>query len=191
VHCRNCPVYSGAGIRLLDRPLPADHLRQWTAYFAGAREERGRRSRTAFVFRIGSEWLALPPEIFLHVLEARPIHSLPHRRKGVILGVVNFRGELVVCVSLGALLGLDGPRAPNSAHSGRILVVASGGDRFAFPAEEVYGTHRYAPEEVQRVPATVSNALPNFTTGVLDGPGHTIGLLGMEAFFNAFTRSLS
>src|SRR2546422_1979826 len=35
------------------------------------------------------------------VAERRVIHSLPHRRTGIVLGVVNVRGELLVCVSLG------------------------------------------------------------------------------------------
>ncbi len=28
IHCRNCPVYSAAGLQLLDRPLPADYRRE-------------------------------------------------------------------------------------------------------------------------------------------------------------------
>ena len=36
VHCRNCPVYSAAGIQLLDRPLPADYRRERTGHYADA-----------------------------------------------------------------------------------------------------------------------------------------------------------
>src|SRR3954454_6216435 len=34
VHCRNCPVYSHAALRLLERPLPEHYRADWTAHFA-------------------------------------------------------------------------------------------------------------------------------------------------------------
>ncbi len=40
------------------------------------------------------------------VTNLRPIHSLPHRRSGVMLGLANVRGELLICVSLAMLLGV-------------------------------------------------------------------------------------
>ncbi len=48
-------------------------------------------AKTTFIFRVAGEWLALPPALFLEILEKRPVHSLPHRRKGVVLGLVNVR----------------------------------------------------------------------------------------------------
>src|SRR5437870_1931260 len=99
VHCRNCPVYSTAAQRLLDRPLPADYQREWTQHFS-KKETPGKPVKTsAVLFRIGAEWLALPAQTFQEIAERRPIHSLPHRRLGVVVGLVNVRGELLICVS--------------------------------------------------------------------------------------------
>ncbi|HKI70410.1 MAG TPA: hypothetical protein VKA67_12520, partial [Verrucomicrobiae bacterium] len=34
IHCRNCPVYTGAALQLLNRPLPVDYRHEWAEHFA-------------------------------------------------------------------------------------------------------------------------------------------------------------
>lgn len=118
IHCRNCPVYSKAGVQLLDRPLLPGYRRAWTEHFAQKRKLAAPARRSALLFRINAEWLALPTPAFQEVAERRPVHSLPHRRQGIVLGLVNVRGELLICVSLGRLLGLAG--SPLREHSARL-----------------------------------------------------------------------
>ena len=49
----------------------------------------------------------------------RLIHSLPHRRQGIVLGLVNVRGELLICVSLARLLGIvPDPHPPSRGRVG-------------------------------------------------------------------------
>ncbi|MDW8307886.1 MAG: chemotaxis protein CheW [Verrucomicrobiales bacterium] len=107
VHCRNCPVYSAAALQLLDRPLWPEYLREQTLHYAEPRRKTTPARLSVLVFRLGWEWLALPTVAFQEIVEVRFIHSLPHRRNGIVLGLVNVRGELIVCVSLGRLLGLE------------------------------------------------------------------------------------
>ena len=107
IHCRNCPVYSAAAKAFLDRDLPEDHLEEWSSHFARQKHGDDRATDCLLIFRIGFEWLALPPTLFQEVVDLRPIHSLPHRRSGSVLGLVNVRGELLVCVSLGHMLGVE------------------------------------------------------------------------------------
>jgi chemotaxis-related protein WspD len=201
---------------LLDRALPVDYRGQWTAHFAQEKKLAAPNKRSVVVFLIGKEWLALPTHVFQEVAERRRIHSLPHRRQGVVLGLTNVRGELLICVSLGCLLGLQslesgatsanlpsthspahpltfGPhsalRAPNSL--GRLLVVNLNGHRFAFPVDEVQGIHRFEPEHLRAPPATLTQASPNFTQGVFRWLDRSIGVLDAEALFATFNRSLS
>src|SRR3989442_6591429 len=125
IHCRNCPVYSDAGLQLLDRPLPADYRQEWAAHFAQERDLTPPARISALLFRIAAEWLALPTQAFQEVAERRPIHSLPHRPQGLVLGLVNIRGELLICVAVNQLLGLEKTALPARRRTGaeRLLVV--------------------------------------------------------------------
>src|SRR5262245_38052092 len=106
VHCRNCPVYARGALALLDRARVHD-LEATARLFAADKQEQVRGSKSSFLFRIGSEWLAIATPVVDEVADLRSIHSLPHRRSGVVLGLANVRGELIVCVSLAQLLGIE------------------------------------------------------------------------------------
>jgi len=206
VHCRNCPVYSEAALALLDRPLPEDHLKEWTAHFAEAVSRPGlpqhiavedskaggngsATEETLFLFRVAREWLALPPALFLEVLDMRPIHSLPHRRNGAVLGLVNVRGGLVIGISLATLLTLEPAVEGKKNSKPRLLVISHGDHRFAFPADEVHGTHRFDPRTLKEVPATVSKA--TYTRKILGWEGKSVACLDPALLIAAFNRSLA
>jgi len=193
VHCRNCPVYSAAGAQLLNRPAPPDYQRQWTEHIARRNKRSATTKLSAIVFRVAAEWLALPAHAFQEIAEQRPIHSLPHRRQGVVLGLVNVRGELLVAVSLSRLLGLEAavrPPRPRAAAQ-RLLVVAWDGKRLVFPADEVQGIRRLQPEEFQEPPATSAKAAFTLTRGAFRIQDHTVGLLDPELLFSTLNQSLS
>jgi len=192
-HCRNCRVYSGAALHLLDRPLLPDYRRAWAGHLAQERQ-LARSSRTsALLFRVNSEWLALPARAFQEVADRRLVHSLPHRRQSIVLGLVNIRGELLICVSLGHLLGLDKApiREAPRAHYDRLLVAAWDGLRFVFPADEVRGIHRFQTPELVEPPATLSKAKSSYTLGLLRWEDQVVGLLNAELLFSAINRSLA
>jgi chemotaxis-related protein WspD len=192
-HCRNCPVYAAAAARLLDGPLPAGYGAAWAPHFARPAivEEAGGGS--AVIFRLGSEWFALAAGAFDEATELRTIHSLPHRRGGTILGLVNVRGELLICISLARLLGLE-ETAPMRSEAGaisrrRLLVVRHEGSRVAVPVEEVQGTHRYRPPELRAVPATLARASSAYTAGLLSWRERNVGLLDERRIVQAISRN--
>jgi chemotaxis-related protein WspD len=193
VHCRNCPVYSKAGVRLLDRPLLPEYRRAWTEHFAREKKLAAPARHSALLFRINAEWLALPTPAFQEVAERRPVHSLPHRRQGVVLGLVNVRGELLICVSLGHLLGLDRSplrETPRLAYD-RLLVAKWDGQRFVFPADEVRGILRYQTPELQEPPATLAKSRLSHTQGVLHWQDRAVGLLDPDLLLSSLNRSLT
>ena len=200
IHCRNCPVYSAAAIQLLDREQAQDGdqegLERATRLFAEEKADERQASRSIFVFRVGGEWLALPTAVLDEVADLRAIHSLPHRRSGVVLGLANVRGELLVCVSLAQLLGIDllGESRPSRnlrvAHR-RLLVVRNNGSRLAFPADEVHGTQRFNEGERKPVPITVAKAAASYSKAMLVWREHAVGLLDEELLFHSFNRSLA
>src|ERR1051326_626571 len=193
VHCRNCPVYSHSALRLLERPLPQDYRAEWTAHFAKEQKLAPPVKTSAVLFRINAEWLALPTGAFQEVAERRRTHSLPHQRQSVVVGLVNVRGELLICVSLARLLGLEKPSPRQTIRTtyDRLLVTNWEGSRLVFPVDEVHGTHRFEASEVQEPPATVAKSQPSYAQGVFLGQQKSVGLLDPSLLFSALNRSLS
>jgi len=107
IHCRNCPTYSLTSRRLLDRPVPDDYRQEWTSILARATVAKEANIHSAFVFRTGGEWLALPAGLIQEIVDMNLIHSLPHRSNAILRGVVNIRGKLELCFSIGALLNIE------------------------------------------------------------------------------------
>jgi chemotaxis-related protein WspD len=193
IHCRNCPVYSAAGAELLNRQLPANYLREWTEHYAREKKRVIPGKLSAVVFRIGPQWFALATQSFQEVAEYRTIHTIPHRHNSLVLGLVNFRGELLICVSLSRLLGLESQsvRQRPCKDYERLVIAEWQGTLLTFPVHEVCGIHRYNPEDLQELPATAAMADKTFTRGMLEWGDKRIGCLDEESLFAALNRSLS
>lgn len=192
VHCRNCPVYSNAALQLLERPLPPEYRQHWTEWFAIEKKVREAPALSAVIFRVGHEWLALPTRALLEVAERRAIHSLPHRR-GLVLGLANVRGELLVCVSLAHLLGLPrtGSAQKSRSGEGRLLVACWDGNRLGFPVDQVQGPQRFYPEELKPLPTPVARPNPTFTHAIAQWQEHTVGVLDPDQLFATLNGGLS
>jgi len=194
VHCRNCPVHADAAAALLDRPATQEFTTDRTRHFEAPKAADEGETQSVVIFRIGREWFALPTSVVAEVAERRVIHSLPHRRTGIVLGVVNVRGELLVCVSLGRLLGLESHResVPSVSRTGhdRVLVVRGDGVRVVLPADEVSGVQRFHARELKDVPTTVSKAATAHSRAVLSWSGHVVGLLDDHLLFRTLHRSV-
>jgi chemotaxis-related protein WspD len=195
VHCRNCPVYSRQARLLLDRAQVHD-LAETTRLFAADKQLAARGEHSAFLFRVGPEWLGLSTPALDEVAGLRPIHGLPHRRSGVVLGLANVRGELIVCVSLSQLLGIEElaeglhARGQSRVAVRRLLVARERGLRLAFPVDEVHGTQRYDSAELRPAPSTVARATASYTRAVLPWEGVAVGLLDEGLLFHSLNRNL-
>ncbi|MCF3649446.1 chemotaxis protein CheW [Synoicihabitans lomoniglobus] len=191
-HCRNCPVYSASAVKLLDVGLPADHLDHWGRHFAEALPERTTNSRSFMLFRIGPEWLALPTAVCREVTSGRAVHSLPHRRSGVVRGLINLHGALVVCVSLEAVLGLQPSGSRKSGSAGRMLVIGAAGQAsLALAVDEVHGLHRCRSEDLVPAPATVSKATSAHVSAVLPWRERSVGCVDELRLWQTLDRSLA
>jgi chemotaxis-related protein WspD len=194
LHCRNCPVYSTSAQRLLNAPLPPDYANFWTRHFAQASVIAETATQSAIIFRLGTEWLALPTVLCSEVAGMRSIHSLPHRRDKAVLGITNVRGELLVCLSLATILGLSAS-AP-SGHAShtmtvqRLLVFRGVAAAVVFPVDEVDGVYRYGAAHLTEVPATVSKTQATYTKAILWWSQRTVGVLDEQRLFTTIDRSL-
>jgi chemotaxis-related protein WspD len=196
IHCRNCPVYSAGAREMLNVELPLHYLDEWTNFVAREKEIKEPDIHSTVIFCIGSEWFALSTRVFKEVAELKTIHSLPHHRQGLILGIVNVRGELLVCVSLAHALGLE--KKPENASQEkkrmaqhRLLVISDEGRRLVFPVDEVGGIHHFSPKEVRQIPATLAGVAAVHTTGVLSWRNKSVGCLDEQLLFYTLNKGLS
>ena len=174
---------------LLDVELPADHLANWTAHVARPKPPLEAAALALVVFRIGDEWLALPSALFQEITNPSMIHSMPHRRNGVVQGLVNVRGELLACVSLRAVLNLPDPPAP--PVGGRFMVMQREGHRLVCPVDALHGMARFSQHQQMPVPATLAKAAATYTLALLPWQQRTLGLLDDQLLFYTINRSLA
>ncbi len=195
IHCRNCPVYSAAAAVLLENELTDENVDERTRYFAQKKLDHTRDTHSLTVFRIGAEWLAVRASALAEVSDLRPIHTLPHHKGGVLLGLVNIRGQLLVCVSLGQLLGVELPvttqHDPLRTVYKRLLVLQGEGGRLVFQVDEIHGIHRFHPRQLLEVPVTVSKASTTYVTAMLPWQGHMVGCLDEQLVLYTLNRSLA
>lgn len=180
-------------LQLLHRAPPDDYRREWTERIARRKITAAPQAKSVVAFRIEAEWLALPTTLFQEITEQRGVHVVPHHQGGILAGLVNVRGELLLCASLGALLGISPSAAPakESARSPapRLLVANRHGNRIAMPVHEVHGVLRYDDSELLPVPATLNHSGRQFTIGLLPWDGKTIGCLDDERLFQSLDHS--
>ncbi len=178
---------------LLDREMPADYRREWTQRVASPLRTLAVGTLSVVIFRLGSEWLALPAAVFQEVAQPMPVHAIPHRRGGNLLGLVNVRGELLLCVALASALraGLGAQVAASRTVYARLLVVNKAGKRLAFPVDEVFGVVRYHPHELREAPATLSQGDETYITKLLPWRGKNVGLIDDEALLDVLDGSFA
>jgi chemotaxis-related protein WspD len=195
------PVPRAVAVDLLAYAVPGDYTAQWTEHVARPVQKADRDTASAVIFRIGAEWLALPAAAIQEVSNLKPIHRVPHRTSGVVLGVVNVRGELLTCVSLARVFGLDAGESSESSERARashtlftrkrMLVIRRKNLRAACPVDYVEGVHRYAPAMLNAVPATVAKAGTRYSRALLPWREQTVGILDEELLFSALKRGMA
>lgn len=209
IHCRNCPVLAEAARGFFDRPAPAGYLDAWRAILEEPEEPLAADATSLLVFRLAKEWLALPATLLVEVTPIRPIHKVPHRGGTALAGLVNIRGELRLCLSLHAVLGLAGepqaaareagePAASPGAEADavpRLLVVERPGqhaaERWVVGVDEVAGVQRVPRATLRPVPATVSQATARCSTALFAWRDRDVAVLDEERLFEALRQAVT
>ena len=191
-HCMNCPVFAAAGSSLLDREFPAGYAEEWTQFLARGTESVGTARLSVVVFRLAGELLALPTKLFKEIVEPRPIHGIPHRSDNILLGLTNIHGQLQLCFSLKALLGISD--ADSEIHSegstAKMLVVETERECFVFQVDSVISAGDCRMDDAGNVPATISKAAGTYTTRILRCGQKEVGLLDDGLLLYALKRRM-
>ena len=194
-HCHNCERYTAAGRRILDRPMPDGYQEEWSRVYGRRKERHTQHTHSVVIFRLGDDWLCLPSRLVREITTLKAIHGLPHRGRGLIRGLVNIRGELRICVSLGSLLGLHQGEITSRDLGydvfARMMLIEQGDDQFVFPVTEVQGTHRFAGDVLHAVPSTIGKAKATYTRSILEWKERNVACLDEELLFYALKKELA
>lgn len=211
IHCRNCTVYSAAGRGLLDREAPLGYIDEWTDLFGQTdisptgrlletTTTQAEQTVSVLIFRLGVEWLALSAKCFKEITQPVTFHTIPHRSNEILLGIVNIRGEILMCISLSTLLRLeipdsysDSPKSKidlNPVVQQRMVVIEKEGNRWVFTADEVSNIQRFRSDEFKAAPAVVSQASETYTKFVLNWQSKKVNYLDDELLFYTISRKV-
>ena len=195
VHCRNCPTYSAAAADLLDRASPDGEAVIWRSESANPERLPTNGAESILIFRVGVEWLGLQSALIKEIAEVRKIHSLPHQRNAAVLGIVNIRGALVLCMSMARLLNVEKATEEEQVENRNLfkpmLVTNHGQHAIVFPVDEVDGIHRFSESALAPAPSTVEHTAAIYTKGILPWRGRTVGVLDGDSLFYALNRSIA
>lgn len=204
MHCHDCPVYAQAGDSLLEREPPPNYLDEWIKILAETpvdHEEtegdepiiRTAEAISVVIFRLGDERLALPVRILQEITHPCVIQPLPHRSNKLFLGLVNIRGETLLCASLSHLLNVamigDSP-VLNLASTKRMMVAGQGDDKWVFPIDEVHGVYRFHLNELRDAPVVITKAAEAYTHGIIPWEGKKVNYLDSELLFYTLNHKI-
>jgi chemotaxis-related protein WspD len=192
-HCRNCPVYATAAVAVLDGALSDQQMAESTGHLTREKPEAITQAHAVAIFRVGLTWLALPSAAVREIVNPRPIHSLAHRRNGVVLGLANIRGELLVCVALRLILNLDEAATGDQPlpAGARMLVMQQDDARIVFPVEHVFGIERFQSRDFGPVPPMLAKSVITYTKAMLSWKGNAVSLLNAQILQSTINRSLA
>ena len=178
VHCRNCPVFAEAAASIGRCEPPAGYT-DTAVDIASLPAPSADQQETALLFRFGAQWLAIGTQHVFEVAAFRFIHRIPHRA-GLVAGLINVRGQLLLAVHLRALLQISAAEEGSKpAHSTRTVVIGDASQRWAFVADEVNGVVSFKPEECLPAPANTAGWLSGTAAGTIpSSQGRALFLAG-------------
>lgn len=194
IHCANCRIFMDAGRKLFDKPAPTGYLYDWAKLLVEPAEVRSHNTLSALIFRLGDEWLALPTTLVEEVVQMRPVHRVPHKGSTILRGLINIRGELQLCVSIGRLLNISrGDVSGTNVVKGiyeRLIVVSHVAGKYVFPVSEIRGVHRYSHANLNDAPATTMNCAVHFIKGMIEWENHRVGLIDHDLLFSSLEQAI-
>jgi chemotaxis-related protein WspD len=192
IHCYDCPVYAAAGDSLLERAPTQKYLNEWIGILTEAPTDfddteqegtlvRSEEALSVMIFRIDKEWLSLPVNTLQEVTSPFTVQPVPHRSNELFLGLVNIRGQILLCASLRHLLNLK-PSEEDSPKA-RMIVAGQGENQWVFPVDEVHGVFRFHQSDLRDAPIVITKATETYTQGIVHWQAQKVNCLDSELLF--------
>ena len=168
---------------------PEEYIAQWETRLAREKAQRRDGKTPVVLFRLGENWLALATLLVREVTEPRIVRRIPHRTNEYLLGLVNVRGILRLCIHLGHLLKLETEEchAPNVIQRQtypRMLVIQKAEEAWAFSADEIHSLYRISNADMIRL-----RDEEKCSKGIIEWQGKTVNVLDENLLFPALART--
>lgn len=174
----------------LNLPIPEGQREVWARQLAAELQAApaGKPIRR-FVFRVGAEWFGLEPKVLALTLPDTRPRQLPHQPDGLVEGLINADGRIVVCIRMPRIWDIMPSQGP-SAQNRRILVLSIDGWTFAIRTEEVLGIEDFLDEDIQPLPQGTQDALHRCAHGVALHRTRAVTLLHAAPFAEEIRKQL-
>lgn len=172
-----------------DVPIPPGMREEWAAELAApAVETRREEVLKLFVCRVGGEWFGFEPTLLSQTLPDAEPCKLPHRGHGIVEGLVNADGRVIVCVAFDRFAGV----LPATAASGtkRLLVMNFQKWLFAIRSDEVLGVEEVSRNTIHQVPQGAPESLRQCANGLAFHKGRAVMILDTESLVRQVTKAL-
>jgi chemotaxis-related protein WspD len=172
---------------LLARPLAAADLDRATGELAAPLSARARRAMSVLAVRVGGELFAIPSVDVAKVVPPARVHRVPHRSNDVLLGVANHDGELLLCMSLEAALGIV---RSDARAKPALVVIGDVRDRWSFEVDEVIGVLDVAEGASREAPVTVTASRNGCIARLAETESGEVALLDVHGLASIFRGAM-
>jgi len=192
-HCRHCPDFIDRARSFFDRPASSEYIHEWNDRLSSVITDEQKQTESHLVFRLGSEWFAIPVTVVREVAVDSPVHSIPLRSGPIFLGLINIRGELHLCASLHNMLKLEETRGGPEAHGKQrhVVIIERQEKSWAFKADEIKGIIRCDRTMEKNSPVNVGSESAACTSSVIQVGDLTVARLNESLVFSNLERSVS
>lgn len=190
------PESLGAILRLLDRPVSDADMAAGAEGAARSVERRSLDSFGVLLFRLSEETLAVPARLLRLTTPYTAPAPIPGRSSGILRGLCNIRGELVLCADLRRMLGLKEGGSSSSDEEGgedtrRMVVIGPADASWVFAVDGLIGVERVDGGALQAPPMTVEHAIGAFVLGLAEIDGAQVTVLDGERILDGFKAALA
>lgn len=182
-------------LRLLKRKPEEKYILEWTKQFEEEKKIREQKAEISMiVFRLGDQRIGLSTKVFAEIINRRKILRIPHRTKGILLGVVNFRGRLTPCINLEKLLEIEPETGMVVRHEDvehqHMLAIQDRLEVWVFPVVEVFGIYHWDVEQLEINPEAPIKLKNKYVRGIFKCDGEDVGYLNEELLFSRLKRGV-
>ncbi len=173
----------------LEVPIPQGRREEWAALLAEKAADKDRqRLASLFLFRVGAEWFGLDPSLLSMTIPWTKSRRLPHRKSGVVEGVISADGRVIVCLSLERFAGVL-PGGGTTATR-RTLVLAWKKEPFAISVDEVMGVEDVEVDHLAPLPSSAGETLMKCSRGVVLYKGRLVICLEATIFAEQLVEAM-